>query len=216
MVVRAMNAASCRKRRAPLWAKVSCSVDLGKASLLLTHDHDDCDTRTALKVGSVSHSLTAISACDMNIFTHFDTLLPRHWCSSKPATIHYLCSYAPPYFGRPSAVSSAAPMWEAMRNRIQNGLGMPNGDPEGRRSPGPVLEGRAARTDQLSLPEMLAFSIPVFCRRHGISRAHFYNLSKSGDAPAVMRVRRRTLVSAEAAAEWRRRMEEASRLQSVE
>ena len=61
------------------------------------------------------------------------------------------------------------------------------------------------------LAEMLAFSIPEFCRRHGISRAHFYNLSKSGDAPAVMRVGRRTLVSAEAAAAWRRRMEEAAR-----
>ena len=57
--------------------------------------------------------------------------------------------------------------------------------------------------------EMLAFSISEFCRRHGISRAHFYNLSKSGDAPVVMRVGRRTLISAEAAAAWRRRMEEA-------
>ena len=61
------------------------------------------------------------------------------------------------------------------------------------------------------LAEMLAFSIPEFCRRHGISRAHFYNLSKSGDAPVVMRVGRRTLISAEAAAAWRRRMEEAAR-----
>jgi hypothetical protein len=42
-------------------------------------------------------------------------------------------------------------------------------------------------------------------------RAHFYDLSKSGDAPAVMRVGRRTLISAEAAAEWRRRVEEAAR-----
>ncbi len=57
---------------------------------------------------------------------------------------------------------------------------------------------------------MLAFSIAEFCRRHGISRAHFYNLLNSGDAPQVMRVGRRTLVSAEAAAQWRRRMEEAA------
>lgn len=54
----------------------------------------------------------------------------------------------------------------------------------------------------------LAFSISDFCLSHGISRAHFYNLSKSGDAPTIMRVGRRTLISAEAAAEWRRRMEE--------
>ena len=63
--------------------------------------------------------------------------------------------------------------------------------------------------------EMLAFSIPEFCRRHGISRAHVYNLSKSGDAPVVMRVGRRTLISAEAAAAWRRRMEEAARDESA-
>jgi len=56
--------------------------------------------------------------------------------------------------------------------------------------------------------ELLAFSIPEFCRRHGISRAHFYNLWKSGEGPVVMRVGRRTLVSAESAAAWRRRMEQ--------
>jgi predicted DNA-binding transcriptional regulator AlpA len=66
---------------------------------------------------------------------------------------------------------------------------------------------RAVRAAGVPPAEMLAFSIPEFCRTHGISRAHFYNLWKSGDAPAVMRVGRRTLVSAEAAAEWRRRME---------
>ena len=67
------------------------------------------------------------------------------------------------------------------------------------------------RTVQLPLADPLAFSIPEFCRRHGISRAHFYNLSKSGHGPALMRVGRRTLISAEAAAEWRRRMERVDR-----
>ena len=73
------------------------------------------------------------------------------------------------------------------------------------------MSGELQPSPQPLLADMLAFSIPEFCRRHGISRAHFYNLSKSGDAPAVMRVGRRTLVSAEAAAAWRRRMEEAAR-----
>jgi hypothetical protein len=45
-----------------------------------------------------------------------------------------------------------------------------------------------------------------FCREHGISRAHFYNLLKRGDGPVIMKVGRRTLISTEAAAEWRRRM----------
>ena len=71
--------------------------------------------------------------------------------------------------------------------------------------------GSRERTVQLPLADPLAFSIPEFCRRHGISRAHFYNLSKSGQGPALMRVGRRTLVSAEAAAEWRRRMEQVDR-----
>ena len=73
------------------------------------------------------------------------------------------------------------------------------------------MSGDFQSSPQPLLADMLAFSIPEFCRRHGISRAHFYNLSKSGDAPAVMRVGRRTLVSAEAAAAWRRRMEDAAR-----
>jgi len=47
--------------------------------------------------------------------------------------------------------------------------------------------------------QTFAFSIPDFCRSHGISRAHFYNLWKSGDAPTVMRVGRRSLISTEAA-----------------
>jgi hypothetical protein len=46
-----------------------------------------------------------------------------------------------------------------------------------------------------------------FCREHRISGAHFYNLLKRGEGPAVMKVGRRTLISAEAATEWRRRME---------
>jgi predicted DNA-binding transcriptional regulator AlpA len=69
----------------------------------------------------------------------------------------------------------------------------------------------AAHAAAIQSGETLAFSIPEFCRRHGISRAHFYNLSKNGAAPAVMRVGRRTLVSAEAAAEWRMRMEDVAR-----
>jgi predicted DNA-binding transcriptional regulator AlpA len=52
-----------------------------------------------------------------------------------------------------------------------------------------------------------AFSIPEFCAAHSISRALFYLLLREGRAPAVMKVGRRTLISIEAAAAWRRRME---------
>ena len=52
-----------------------------------------------------------------------------------------------------------------------------------------------------------ALSISDFCRRHGLCRATFYNLMKRDQAPATMRVGSRILISAEAAAAWRRRME---------
>jgi predicted DNA-binding transcriptional regulator AlpA len=52
-----------------------------------------------------------------------------------------------------------------------------------------------------------AVSILHFCQTHGISVATFYNLRKRGEAPIVMKVGKRRLVSLEAAASWRRRME---------
>ena len=98
---------------------------------------------------------------------------------------------------------------EKMRTRVQ--ATAPGSPRQGLRSSRPLLAEQGARPDELLLTETLAFSIPQFCRRHSISRAHFYNLSKSGHGPALMRVGRRTLISAEAAAEWRRRMEQVGR-----
>jgi predicted DNA-binding transcriptional regulator AlpA len=55
-----------------------------------------------------------------------------------------------------------------------------------------------------------AQSITEFCRRHGLCRATFYHLKKRDEAPAVMKVGSRVLVTAEAAAAWRRKMEAAT------
>jgi hypothetical protein len=52
-----------------------------------------------------------------------------------------------------------------------------------------------------------AISILAFCKAHGISRAHFYNLRKRVLAPKTLVAGRRRLVSDESAAEWRRSME---------
>lgn len=52
-----------------------------------------------------------------------------------------------------------------------------------------------------------ALSVQEFCRAHRISRALFYVLMRNGRAPRLMRIGRRTLISAEAAAAWRRQME---------
>ncbi len=55
-----------------------------------------------------------------------------------------------------------------------------------------------------------AFSVAEFCREHGISRGLFYQLLKDGKGPKTMKLGRRTLISREAAEEWRRRMESAT------
>jgi hypothetical protein len=55
-----------------------------------------------------------------------------------------------------------------------------------------------------------AYSILEFCRAHRFSRAHFYNLVKRGQGPKIMFAGNRRLISEEAAAAWRQRMESAA------
>jgi predicted DNA-binding transcriptional regulator AlpA len=56
------------------------------------------------------------------------------------------------------------------------------------------------------MPSML--SVPAFLVEHGISRSLFYRLIKEGRGPRITKINDRTLISAEAAAEWRARMEQ--------
>jgi hypothetical protein len=58
--------------------------------------------------------------------------------------------------------------------------------------------------------EGLALSVDEFCVLHRISRANFYLIVKAGRGPKIMKVGARTLISREAAADWRRRMEAAA------
>jgi len=55
-----------------------------------------------------------------------------------------------------------------------------------------------------------ALSIAKFCARHGISESFFHKLQAKGLGPVTMRVGARTLISAEAAAAWRRAREAAT------
>jgi predicted DNA-binding transcriptional regulator AlpA len=55
-----------------------------------------------------------------------------------------------------------------------------------------------------------AYSVNEFCDSHRISRAYFYRLKKRGQAPQTMKVGSRTLISREAAARWRLKMESAA------
>jgi hypothetical protein len=59
-------------------------------------------------------------------------------------------------------------------------------------------------------PPPIAFTVPEFCEAHRISRALFYILLKDGRGPAIIKAGRRTLIAADAAAAWRRRMEAAA------
>ena len=57
-----------------------------------------------------------------------------------------------------------------------------------------------------------AFSVKEFCLAHGISQSFYFKLRAAGQGPRVMQVGSRTLISDEAAADWRRRMEESTEL----
>jgi hypothetical protein len=51
------------------------------------------------------------------------------------------------------------------------------------------------------------YSVNEFCLAHAISRAMFYKLRLEGKGPKTMSVGSRTLISSEAAADWRRACE---------
>lgn len=53
-----------------------------------------------------------------------------------------------------------------------------------------------------------AYSIAQFCDAHHISRTHLHNMCKAGKGPRMMKLGRRVLISAEAAADWRRQLEQ--------
>jgi hypothetical protein len=52
------------------------------------------------------------------------------------------------------------------------------------------------------------YTVETFCRIFAVSRAGFYRMIQRGEGPAVLHIGKRTLISVEAADEWRRRMEQ--------
>lgn len=55
-----------------------------------------------------------------------------------------------------------------------------------------------------------AYTTTQFADAHHIGRTHLYALIKAGKGPRLMKLGRRTLISVEAAADWRRQMEAAT------
>lgn len=51
------------------------------------------------------------------------------------------------------------------------------------------------------------YTVAAFCQAHHIARSYFYALLKQGKGPEIYKLGRRTYISGEAAAAWRRRME---------
>lgn len=69
-----------------------------------------------------------------------------------------------------------------------------------RQDPSPCQPAGEPRLDRA------VFSVNEFCEAHRICRATFYALLKSGDGPSVMKIGRRTLITVEAARDWRKQM----------
>jgi hypothetical protein len=56
-----------------------------------------------------------------------------------------------------------------------------------------------------------AYSVKKWCRYRGICVATFYNRLPHGEMPAIIKIGRRSIITAEADQEWRERMETAAR-----
>ena len=57
------------------------------------------------------------------------------------------------------------------------------------------------------VPVKPIYSVSEFACQHGISRALFYKLLQAGQGPRIIKVGKRTLITNEAAEEWRRSRE---------
>lgn len=51
------------------------------------------------------------------------------------------------------------------------------------------------------------YTVNEFCDEHRVSRTLLYGLIKEGKGPRLMKLGRRTLISVEAANDWRRQVE---------
>jgi len=74
----------------------------------------------------------------------------------------------------------------------------------------PEITGRNV-VPNVAVDDADAFSVTEFCRRNRISVQLFYKLKPQGLMPPTFRLGARVLISREAAAEWRREREAASK-----
>jgi len=58
--------------------------------------------------------------------------------------------------------------------------------------------------------QVKTYNIPQFCAAYNISRSKLYEMIKNGTGPKIMKVGRRTLISATAAEDWCNQLEKNS------
>ena len=75
----------------------------------------------------------------------------------------------------------------------------------------PEVTGKKFSADKERATPRLALSISEFCEAHGISVGMFYKMKKQGRTPREMKCGTRTLITFEAAADWRREQEACGR-----
>jgi hypothetical protein len=73
---------------------------------------------------------------------------------------------------------------------------------------------KAADADPAIYYDPPIYSVSAFCKAHHIARSFLYQLLRDGRGPRVTKLGRRTFVTREAAAEWRRRIEQETRQES--
>ena len=110
-----------------------------------------------------------------------------------------------------STASPAAPEVAAEEDD-GDGDGDPDSEPPHRTRKPRSTPRAAASCGTADLGDPLAFSVAEFCEKHRITKPHLYELFKRGTGPRIMKVGRRTLISIEAAADWRRQMEQGAQL----
>lgn len=61
-------------------------------------------------------------------------------------------------------------------------------------------------------PEVIpeTYTVETFCKSHNISRAFFYALRKQGKGPRVAKLGTRTIITREAASNWRAALDAAA------
>jgi len=79
---------------------------------------------------------------------------------------------------------------------------MPKSKPKPK-APRTETDGTQRRTQWIEHEQLDAYSIPLFCARHGISERFYFKLKAAGCGPAEMRLGNRMLISREAAVRWR-------------